>query len=156
MGELDERRERYELAVTMRKAGFTLREIGEELGISREGARKILVRGWPETPTGRPAGGIRTSGGLRLILERWRDERRAAGFSIEAIAEATGLPVGRLGAWERGNPPPSLEGFVAMLKSIGLTLRDVWPGGFSRGVKLTAICRRAGWQPSEVRAELRK
>ena len=94
----DRDREMFEL----RAAGWTLRQIGERYGISRQRVDEIVRdRGGPELPDVIAA--RRRTRGPRSWRQRSEDIRQwwRAGLPIAVIAERLGLPVGAGAARDR-------------------------------------------------------
>jgi hypothetical protein len=88
----DRDREMFEL----RAAGWTLRQIGERYGISRQRVDEIVRdRGGPELPDVIAA---RRAGEAKIMQERSEEIRQwwRAGLPIPAVAERLGLPAARV------------------------------------------------------------
>lgn len=88
----DRDREMFEL----RAAGWTLRQIGERYGISRQRVDEIVrERGGPELPEVIAARRAREAGIIEQRAEEIREWWRA-GLSVTTIAERVGLPAARM------------------------------------------------------------
>jgi len=56
---------------------------------------------------------------------RFRDERRARGFSQHALAQATGLTRDAISKIERGKRSPRLETLVLLSRGLGVTPGEI-------------------------------
>ncbi len=57
--------------------------------------------------------------------ERLKRLRQAAGMSQPQLALAAGVPVGTLREWEQGRRLPSLRGFIAVARGLGVSLDEL-------------------------------
>jgi transcriptional regulator with XRE-family HTH domain len=57
--------------------------------------------------------------------ERLKRLRRAAGMSQPQLALAAGVPIGTLREWEQGRRLPSLRGFIAVARGLGVSLDEL-------------------------------
>ncbi|MGH9379459.1 MAG: helix-turn-helix domain-containing protein [Thermoanaerobaculia bacterium] len=63
-----------------------------------------------------------------------REAMRKYGLTQTAIASAMGVNPSNLSQWLNGHVEPKLGGFLALLKTAGMTLSDLEPEGPAQGV----------------------